>query len=61
MRFWLKHLLDDLEERSVKLGKYLIAVFKLKANIVGLHPCYVLNKEGRKGATHNAIYNDDEN
>lgn len=40
-----KDLLDDLEERPVKLGKYLIAVFKLKANIVGLHPGYVLNKE----------------
>lgn len=40
-----KDLLDDLEERPVKLGKYLVAVFKLKANIVGLHPGYVLKKE----------------
>lgn len=44
-----KHLLDDLEERSVKLGENLIAVFKLKANIVGLHPRYVLNKKRRTG------------
>lgn len=44
------HLLDDLEECSVKLGEDLIAVFKLKANVVGLHPCYVLNRAeaGRK-------------
>ena len=38
-------LLDDLEERSVKLGEYLVAVFKLKADIVRLHPRYVLNKK----------------
>lgn len=46
----MNDLLYDLEERSVKLGEYLIAVFKLKTNIVGLHPSYVLNKKrgGRK-------------
>ncbi len=45
MGFHKKDLLDDLEECSVKLGEYLVAVFKLKANIVGLHPRYVLNKK----------------
>lgn len=39
------HLLDNLEECSVELGEDLVAVFKLKANIVGLHPGYVLNTE----------------
>lgn len=43
-----KHLLNDLEQCSVKLCENLIAVFKLKANIVGLHPGYILNKKGRE-------------
>lgn len=43
-RFWRKHLLDDLKERPVKLGENFIAVFKLKTNVVRLHPSYVLQK-----------------
>lgn len=39
---WQKHLLYDLEECSVKLGEDLVAVFKLKTNIVGFYPCNVL-------------------
>lgn len=42
---WQKHLLYDLEERSVKLGEDLVAVFKLKTNIVGFYPCNVLKYE----------------
>lgn len=44
-RIWQEHLLYDLEERSVKLGEDLIAVFKLKTNIVGFYPCNVLKYE----------------
>lgn len=44
-RTWQKHLLYDLEERSVKLGEDLIAVFKLKTNIVGFYPRDVLKYE----------------
>lgn len=40
--------LDDLEESSVELGENLVAVFKLKANIVGFHPCDVLGFKKRK-------------
>lgn len=43
-RLWREHLLDDLKERPVKLGEYFIAVFKLKANVVRLHPSDVLQK-----------------
>lgn len=38
-------LLDDLEKCSVKLGEDLVAVFQLKANVVGLHPGDVLNTQ----------------
>lgn len=52
----MKDLLYDLEERSVKLGEYLIAVFKLETNIVGLHPSYVLDRERRQEVRDKAIY-----
>lgn len=38
-------LLDDLEKRSVELREDLVAVFQLKANVVGLHPGDVLKTE----------------
>lgn len=38
-------LLDDLEKCSVELGEDLVAVFQLKANVVGLHPGNVLNTQ----------------
>lgn len=36
--------LDDREERFEKLNKDLVAVLQLKAYVVGLHPCQVLDK-----------------
>lgn len=38
-------LLDDLKKCPVELGEDLIAVFQLKANVVGLHPGNVLNTQ----------------
>lgn len=38
-------LLDDLEKCSVELGEDLVAVFQLKANVVGFHPGDVLNTQ----------------
>lgn len=52
-----KNLLYDLEECSVKLGEYLVAVFKLETNIVGLHPGYVLDKDKeRQGVSGKAVH-----
>lgn len=34
-----------MEERSVQLGEDLVAVFKLKTDIVGFYPCNVLKHE----------------
>lgn len=50
---WLinRDSLDDLEESSVELGENLVAVFKLKANVVGFHPCDVLGGKKEKEAT----------
>jgi hypothetical protein len=41
-------LLDDLEQGPVQLGEDLIAVFKFKADIVGLDPGYVLKQDKRQ-------------
>lgn len=46
---WM-HLLDDLEECSVKLGENLVAVFQLEADVVGLHPGYVLERGAGRGS-----------
>lgn len=54
----MKNLLYDLEERSVKLGEYIVAVFKLETNIVGLHPGYVLDRDKeRQVVSDKAGYN----
>lgn len=43
-----RDLLDHLEEGSVKLSEDLVAVFKFKADVVGLDPSYVLETNKRQ-------------